>query len=281
MTDSTFHIHLVSDASGELADLVARLSVAQLQDVRAERHIWNVVRTASDVEEVLLGICKDPGPVFHTLLYPDLRDQLDTGCRELKVPCMPVLEPFVQNLAQHFGANIQYRPTQYLRDDDYYRRMEAMRYSLRHDDGQIAEDLHLADMILFGVSRTSKTPLCVYLANLGYKAANVPVIPGIPLPEHTLQVDVPLKVGLTMDPSILSDLRRRRLQQSGWQAPEASYADPLSVARELSEARRLFTQQGWPVVDTTRKSVEEVAGYLIDLLVRRTSRRFSALHQRG
>ncbi len=274
-----FHIHLVSDASGELTDLLARSAIAQLEGVMVERHLWNMVRKTSDVKEVLIGVEKDPGMVLHTVLSRKTRQLLEEGCRALHVKCIAALEPFVEAFAEHFGAPIHYRPTQYLRDNDYYRRMEAMRFSLRHDDGQIAYGLDEADIILFGVSRTSKTPLCVYLANRGYKAANIPVVPGLPLPEYALKVDVPLKVGLTMDPSILADLRRQRLRKSGWQTPDPEYANTSAVAREVAEARRLYLQQGWPVVDTTMRSVEEIAASIIKIFLRRTSRRASALHQ--
>ncbi len=275
MQTRLYHIHLVSDASGELTDLMARSSIAQLENVSAERHLWNMVRYPRDVEEVLAGIDADPGFVLHTMLIPDLRAMLEDGCAQRNIPCMAALTPLVEGLSEFWEAPVHYRPTQYTRDKEYYRRMDAMRFSLQHDDGQLGRELHKADMILFGVSRTSKTPLCVYLANRGYKAANFPVVPNVPLPEDALSVDVPLRVGLTMDPSILAELRKQRLGKSGWWHSETAYVDSLQVSYEVREARQMYVKHGWPVVDVTMKSVEEIAAKIIQLYVRRTSRKAS------
>ncbi|MGF1641688.1 MAG: pyruvate, water dikinase regulatory protein [Rhodospirillales bacterium] len=258
-----FHLHLVSDASGEVSDLLARAVVAQLHDVQAERHLWNMVRDQSRVEEVLAGIAAAPGFVLHTVVEEVTRRALEAGCVRLRVPHMAVLEPFVDALAGHLGAAVHYRPAaRHVRDGDYFRRIEAMRFILHHDDGQSVEDLDDAEIVLVGVSRTSKTPTCIYLANRGYKVANFPVVPGCPLPEPLVRSRKPLFVGLTMDATALARIRRERLDMLK-QNYRTDYADIKAVARELDEARRLFLERRWPVVDVTHKPIEETAAIVL------------------
>jgi regulator of PEP synthase PpsR (kinase-PPPase family) len=258
-----FHLHLVSDASGEISELLARAVVAQLEDVKADRHLWNMVRDQARVEEVLAGIAANPGFVFHSVVETETRRALEDGCRSLGVPSIAILEPFISALARHVGAKINYRPAaRHVRDADYFKRMEAMRFILRHDDGQSVEDLDAAEIVIVGVSRTSKTPTCIYLANRGFKAANFPVVPGCPLPSSLTEVRKPLFVGLTMEPMVLVRIRRERLEMLR-QNYRTDYADIKSVSRELAEARRLFAENGWPVIDVTHKPIEETAATIL------------------
>jgi regulator of PEP synthase PpsR (kinase-PPPase family) len=265
----TFHLHLVSDASGEISELLARAVVAQLEDVKADRHLWNMVRGQVQVDEVLAGVTANPGFVFHTVVETQVRQALENGCRELGVPYLAILEPFVLALARHLDAKICYRPAaRHVRDGDYFKRIEAMRFILQHDDGQAVEDLDNAEIILVGVSRTSKTPTCIYLANRGLKAANIPIVPGCPLPISLARVRRPLIVGLTMEPLMLSRIRRERLEMLK-QNYRTDYADIKAVSRELADARRLFAQHGWPVVDVTHKPIEETAATILQFHKRR------------
>ncbi|MDR3518546.1 MAG: kinase/pyrophosphorylase [Azospirillaceae bacterium] len=264
-----FHLHLVSDATGETINSVARACVAQFDQVTPVEHFWNLVRTGRQLEMVIEGIRDNPGLVMFTLVDAELRRQLQDVCRALQIPCVPVLDPLIAALVSYLGIESQSQPgRQHLLDAEYFGRMDAMDFALTHDDGQAAEELHLADVILIGVSRTSKTPTCIYLANRGIKAANIPLVPGVALPLELAQVSRPLIVGLTKDADRLVQIRRNRLKLLN-QSEQSSYVDPEIVRQELANARRLYSSQGWPVIDVTRRSIEETAAEIMMLLTKR------------
>lgn len=267
-----FHLHLVSDATGETINSVARACVIQFDQVRPIEHFWNLVRTNHQLDLVLEGIEANPGLVMFTLVDASLRRRLQEFCREQQVPCIPVLDPLINALAAYLGRESQSQPgKQHALDAEYFGRMAAMEYTLAHDDGQSSWDLHEADVIVLGVSRTSKTPTCVYLANRGIKAANVPIVPGCPLPAELELVSRPLIVGLTKDPDRLIQIRRNRLRLLN-QGEGSDYVDPDLVKQEVVEARRLYSRKGWPVIDVTRRSIEETAAEIVMLLARRQAR---------
>lgn len=264
-----FHLHLVSDATGETINSVARACVIQFDQVRPVEHFWNLVRTDRQLDMVLEGIHLNPGLVMFTLVDEGLRRRLQEACREIPVPCIPVLDPLINALAAYLGLESQRQPgRQHALDAEYFGRMDAMEFALAHDDGQSGWNLHEADVILLGVSRTSKTPTCIYLANRGIKAANVPVVPGCPLPAELDKVTRPLIVGLTKDPDRLIQIRRNRLKLLN-QNDKSTYVDPEVVRAEVTEARRMYTRRGWPVIDVTRRSIEETAAEIMMLLARR------------
>ena len=227
-----------------------------------------MARTKHAMEVVLDGIKDKPGPVMFTLVDDALRDQLRDGCRRLKVPCISVLDPVIAAFGKFLDAQPLHRiGGQHEMDAEYFQRIEAMDWALAHDDGQRAEEYDLSDVILVGVSRTSKTPTCLYLANRGVKAVNVPYVPGIPLPEVLDRLENALVIGLTNDPKRLVELRRARLallQQEG----ETPYIDPERVRAEITEARRYFTERRWPGIDVTRRSIEETAAAVMAQLAR-------------
>jgi regulator of PEP synthase PpsR (kinase-PPPase family) len=263
------HLHLVSDATGETLNSVARACLVQFEGVDPEEHVWSLVRTKGQMDKVLRGIEEHPGPVLFTLVNTGLRDQLMEGCRRLDVPCIAVLDPVIHRLATWFEVAIRGRPgLQHVLDAEYFERMDAMNFALAHDDGQLTEDLNLADVVLVGVSRTSKTPTCIYLANRGIKAANVPVVPGCPVPPSLLSATRPLVVGLTKDPTQLVQVRRNRLRMIAKDQSETEYVDPESVREEVSMARKLCQRQGWPVIDVSRRSVEETAATIMGYFAR-------------
>jgi len=258
------HLHLVSDATGETLNSVARACLVQFEGIDPEEHVWSLVRTKGQMEKVLRGIGEAPGPVLFTLVNAGLRDQLMEGCRRLEVPCIAVLDPVIHRLATWFEVAIRGRPgLQHALDAEYFERMDAMNFALAHDDGQLTDDLNLADVVLVGVSRTSKTPTCIYLANRGIKAANVPVVPGCPVPPSLLTVTRPLVVGLTKDPTQLVQVRRNRLRMIAKEQGETDYVDPESVREEVSFARKLCQRYGWPVIDVSRRSIEETAATIM------------------
>jgi regulator of PEP synthase PpsR (kinase-PPPase family) len=265
-------LHLVSHASGELVELVARNAVAQLADARVDRNTWKFVRSLGQLPEILVAIAAKPGFVFHSLSAVDLRQSLEEGCSNLHLPCMFVLEPFVSRLAEHFTREVHFRASaRDVIDEDYYRRVEAMKYALSHDDGVGSEALDDADVVLLGVSRATKTPTCMYLASCGVKAANVPLVPGVPLPENIQRLKGPLVVGLTVDPARLARVRKARLESFG-QKGEGDYADFEAISQELREARRMIVRRGWSVIDVTSRSIEQTAGMILDLLAARRKR---------
>lgn len=264
-----FHLHLVSDATGETINSVARACVAQFDQVTPVEHFWNLVRTGRQLEMVIEGIRDNPGLVMFTLVDGNLRRQLQEVCRTLQVPCIPVLDPLINALAAYLGLEAQSQPgRQHTLNAEYFSRMDAMDFALTHDDGQAAAELHEADVVLIGVSRTSKTPTCIYLANRGIKAANIPYVPGVALPAELAELTQPLVVGLTKDADRLVQIRRHRLKLLN-QSEQSSYVDPELVRQELAGARRLYSSHGWPVIDVTRRSIEETAAEIMMLLARR------------
>jgi regulator of PEP synthase PpsR (kinase-PPPase family) len=265
-----FHLHLVSDATGDTVHSVARACLVQFEGAEAIEHIWSMVRTRSQVDRVIAGVGANPGVVLYTLVNETLRGPLVDGCRKLGVPAIPVLDPVIGALASYLGRQSRGLPgQQHLLDSEYFARIDAMTFALNHDDGQSAWGLNEADVVLCGVSRTSKTPTCIYLANRGIKAANVPVVPGMPLPPELFAASRPLIVGLTNDPERLIAVRRNRLQLLHQQTDRTDYTDMDAVREEVAMARRLFTEHHWPVIDVTRRSIEETAAAILKLLARR------------
>ena len=266
----TFHLHLVSDATGETVNSVARACLVQFEEIKPDEHVWSMIRTDAQFYRVLAGIEADPGPVMYTLVKSDYRTALTDLCRRLQLPCVSVLDPAIVALSGYLGIKSRNLPgRQHALDAEYFARIEAIEFALNHDDGQAARNLGEADVVLVGVSRTSKTPTCMYLANRGVKAANVPVVPGCPLPPELLVILAvedggPLVIGLTKDPTRLIQIRRNRIRMLN-QDEHTDYIDPETVKAELAAARRLFSTHDWPVLDVTRRSIEETAAAIMNM----------------
>jgi regulator of PEP synthase PpsR (kinase-PPPase family) len=252
---------------------VARACLVQFDQVEPIQHLWWLVRGQGQVSRVVAGIEMEPGVVLATLMQGTVRALLEEACRQLRVPFIPVLDPVMAALSSYLNVEFGAKPgRQHVLDAEYFARIDAMHFTLAHDDGQLLDGLTDADVVLVGVSRTSKTPTCMYLANRGVKAANIPLIPGMPPPPELLAARHPLIVGLTKEPKSLADIRRSRLRFLN-QRGDTDYADEDRVKQEVSDARRLFAQQGWPVIDVTRRSIEEAAATILQML---TARRDSA-----
>lgn len=261
-----FHVHLVSDSTGETLNAMARAVCARFTNVLPIEHIYALVRSQLQLERALEEIANAPGVVMHTIVAGGLRAALERGCRKLEMPCIAALDPLVSAMSRYLGASLSTRVgAQYALDTDYFNRMDALSYALGHDDGQGGQDLARADVILVGVSRTSKTPTCIYLAHRGVRAANFPLVPGASLPERLNTLTGIPVVGLTVSPDRLVQIRRNRLRSLN-EGRESSYVDSDLVRAEIVEARRLFEREGWPVIDVTRRSVEETAAAVINLL---------------
>ena len=264
-----FHLHLVSNSTGETVHSVARACLVQFDDVQPVEHVWSMVRTRNQIDRVIAGVEANPGVVLFTLVSEQLRQLLQQGCRRLQVSAIPILDPVIGVLASHLHRESRGVPgKQHLLDSEYFARIDAMTFALNHDDGQSGWGLDDADVILVGVSRTSKTPTCLYLANRGIKAANVPFVPGVPLPPELIGAERPLIVGLTNDPERLIQLRRNRLSMLHHDE-STEYTDHDAVRAEVREARRIFAENHWQVINVTRRSIEETAASIMKLLARR------------
>ncbi|HEY1879024.1 MAG TPA: pyruvate, water dikinase regulatory protein [Caulobacteraceae bacterium] len=261
-----FHVHLVSDSTGETLNAMARAVCARFNNVLPIEHIYALVRSQKQLERALGEISEAPGVVLHTIVDQALRSALESGCQNLDMPCIGALDPLVSILSRYLGAPLSTRVgAQYSLDTDYFNRMEALSFALGHDDGQGGPDLTRADVVLVGVSRTSKTPTCIYLAHRGVRAANVPLVPSTPLPASLSALNGVPVVGLTVSPDRLVQLRRNRLRALR-EERDSSYVDSESVRAETIAARRLFDRCGWPVIDVTRRSVEETAAAVINII---------------
>ena len=261
-----FHVHLVSDSTGETLNAMARAVCARFENVLPIEHIYALVRSPRQLERALTDIEEAPGVVIHTIVDDQLRTALEEGVRRLDMPCIAALDPLVSSLQRYLGASISRRVgVQHALDNDYFNRMDALNYAIGHDDGQGGQDLEQADVVLVGVSRTSKTPTCIYLAHRGVRAANVPLVPTRTPPEKLFELKNTLVVGLTISPDRLIQIRRNRLL-SLKEDRESSYIDIVAVREETVKARRLYERQGWPVIDVTRRSVEETAAAVLNLL---------------
>ena len=261
-----FHLHLISDATGETVQAVGRACLAQFEGAKPTEHIWTLVRNERQIEEVIKGIEQNLGFVLFTMVNVDVRKRLQIACRRLQVPCVSVLQPIMSALTDYLQTEEQARPgRQHMLDGEYYERITALDYAMTHDDGQSAWNLEEAQVILVGVSRTSKTPTCIYLANRGIKAANIPIILDVELPKELTTTTTPLVVGLINDERNLLQVRRNRLRMLN-EKNTNNYVDPEVIAREVIFAKRLFTEQNWPVIDISRRSIEETAAGIINLL---------------
>ncbi|NBB52810.1 pyruvate, phosphate dikinase/phosphoenolpyruvate synthase regulator [Rhizobium sp. CRIBSB] len=272
-----FHVHLVSDSTGETLNAMAKATTARFDGVIPIEHIYALVRSTRQMERVLEEVASAPGVVLHTLVDRDLRQQLEDGCRALGMPQIGALDPLVGALSRYLGAALSKRVgAQHALDHDYFNRIAALDYAMAHDDGQgTHEQLETADVVLCGVSRTSKTPTCIYLAHRGIRAANVPLVPGQEDGERLTALKNPLVIGLTVSPDRLVQIRRNRLD--GLNADHASaYVDQEAVRDETVKARRAFERRGWPVIDVTRRSVEETAAAIVNLVSERRTQRLGA-----
>jgi [pyruvate, water dikinase]-phosphate phosphotransferase / [pyruvate, water dikinase] kinase len=263
--ERVFHLHLVSDSTGETLNSVAKATCAQFSDVKTVEHIHALVRSERHLQRVLKIIESHPGVVLYTMMNSELRQELEDRCREMQLPYTAVLDPVLNVLRAHFGSTETHRPGgQHDMDAAYFRRIDAMNYFMAHDDGQNAQELDQADVVLVGVSRTSKTPTSIYLANRGLRPANIPIVANQPLPVDFDTVTQPLIVGLTASPERLVQIRRNRLL-SLKETQETDYINVDSVREETVFARKLFAKYNWPIIDVTRRSIEETAAAILNL----------------
>ncbi len=265
-----FFLHLVSDATGTTLLGLSRAVLAQFEDIDPNQKFWPLVRTERQLERVIGKISDNPGPVIFTFVNEKMRMRLQERCDELGVPCVAVLDPIIHSLSTYLGTHAKGVPgLQHAMDDAYFKRVAAVDFAMRFDDGKCLKGLKKADVVLVGVSRTSKTPTSIFLARRGIKAANIPLVPGVPVPDEYFRLENPLYVGLTADPMRLKQLRQTRLRADKNEAAaftENTYLDETKIEEEVRQARRLFSDHHWPVIDVTKRSIEETAAEIMALI---------------
>ena len=269
-TGSFFHLHLVSDATGETLTTVARAATAQYTKMSPVEHVYPLVRTQKQLDRALTEIEEAPGIVLYTLLEEDLVKRLEDHCRELSLPCLSILGPVLQLMRSYLGTETSHRVgAQHTLNAEYFKRIDALNYTMLHDDGQHIDELEQADVVLVGVSRTSKTPTSIYLANRGVKTGNVPLVPGIMVAPQVEELAHPLVVGLYASPERIVQIRQNRLLGLKSHQDDDQYIDRKAVAEEVTLSRRLCAKHNWPIIDVTRRSIEETAAAVLKLLAER------------
>ena len=260
------HLHLLSDSTGETLENIAKAGLAQFDGVETIKHFWPMVRSEGHLDRILVEIAQKHGLVLFTIVNGEVRRKLEERCQMLGLPAVAALDPVIDALSQMLGQQAKARPgRQHMLDAAYFDRVEAIQFTIAHDDGIGAEDWEEADIVLVGVSRSSKTPTSIYLANRGYKVANIPLVIEAPPPSSLFSLKNPIFVGLTTSPERLIQVRRNRLLALN-QSPETAYVDQERVSTEVAFARSMFSDNGWPVIDVTRRSIEETAAAVINLL---------------
>ncbi|GGD35484.1 pyruvate, water dikinase regulatory protein [Croceicoccus pelagius] len=259
------HLHLLSDSTGETLEMIAKAALSQFDAVEVERHFWPMVRSQQHLDRIMQEITHFPGLVVFTLVNPDIRRSLEESCAEANMPTVSALDAVTESLSLALGQEQLHRPgRQHQMDEAYFKRVEAIQFTIAHDDGLMWEEWEEADIVLAGVSRTSKTPTSIYLANRGYRVANIPIVKESPPPPNLFRLKRPMVVGLTTSPDRLIQVRRNRLLSLN-QAPETAYVDKEQVEDEVRYARRMAADNNWPVIDVTRRSIEETAAAVINL----------------
>src|SRR5436853_6140257 len=270
---SYFHLHLVSDATGETLTTVARAATAQYTKILPVEHVYPLVRTQKQLDRVLAEIEESPGIVLYTLLDDELIGRLEKHCRDLGLPCLSILGPVLQLLQSYLGTETSHRVgAQHVLNAAYFKRMDALNYTMLHDDGQHVDGLEEADVVLVGVSRTSKTPTSIYPANRGVKTGNVPLVPGITVPPNVEELRRPRVVGLYASPERIVQIRQNRLLGLKAHQDGDQYIDRKAVAEEVAFSRKLCAKHNWPSIDVTRRSIEETAAAVLKLLTERRRR---------
>ena len=259
-------IHLVSDSTGETLRSVGAAAAAQFNQLKYEENVYPSIRSQKNLERVFEKIKANPGIVLCTLIDDETRGQLESFCKKNNLSYHPFMDNIISLIEIETGIKAIKQPgTQHQLDEEYFKRIEALNYTIEHDDGQNIETIEAADIVLVGVSRTSKTPTCIYLANQGIKAANVPLLPGHGLQKEIERLNKPLIVALITTPKNLADIRTKRSLELGLDLKKDKYTNLEDVTKEIEGAKRIFISMGWPIIDTTRRSIEETAAAIMNI----------------
>lgn len=261
--DKIFHVHLVSDSTGETLESMANASLAQFEGVNIKRHFWPMIRSDHQMRRVMEDIAEHNGLVMYTVVNVKIREVLENSCQALGLPTLPILDPAISMLGSYFGVKASGKSgRQHALDKDYFARIDALHYTMAHDDGQLSDDLREADIIIVGVSRTSKTPTSIYLANKGFRTANVPFVPDCPMPSALTGDGKQFVVGLTTSPEVLSQIRVNRMRSIN-EDDNTLYTEQDRIKEEVAQCRRYCTNNQFPVIDVSRRSIEETAAAIL------------------
>jgi [pyruvate, water dikinase]-phosphate phosphotransferase / [pyruvate, water dikinase] kinase len=276
VTASFFHLHLVSDSTGETLTTIAKAASVQYPQIKAIEHVYPLVRTQRQLDRVMQEVESAPGIVLYTVVNSELTVALEKKCRQLQVPALHVLEPIMKVFESYLGApQTPVVAGQHILDADYFKRIDALNFTMAHDDGRLPEDLSQADIVILGISRTSKTPTSIYLAQRGFKTTNLPLVPGVPLPEALSQPHSAFVLGLMASPDRIAEIRRNRVRFLADRSLDG-YVDREQIAEEVLHSKRLCAKNKWPVIDVTRRSIEETAATIIKLYHDREARQAEA-----
>ncbi|MEO0329307.1 MAG: pyruvate, water dikinase regulatory protein [Pseudomonadota bacterium] len=261
-----FHLHLISDSTGETIIAAARAVTSQYHSRQAIEHVYPLIRNRRQLDGVIEAISKDPGIVLYTIADNEVTDYLEEQCKEIGIPSVSVLEPIFQTFQSYLGKPIKrVVGAQHVLDTEYFKRIDALNFTMLHDDGVVPEDVEEADLFLLGISRTSKTPTSIYLANRGIKTANIPLVPGMELPDAVINAKHPLIVTLVASVDRVQQVRQNRLLELNAAGYSDGYADRAAISEELATARKLANRHGWPMIDVSRRSIEETAAAVLAL----------------
>lgn len=267
------NVHLVSDSTGETLNAVLRAVAPLFDGVTPLEHSYYLVRSRRQLDRVLSEVEAFPGVVLFTIASHELRDVLEAHCKALNIPALPLLDQVLTMWEHHLKIRAGEKTgSKQALDENYFRRIDALNYTMLHDDGQMVAEFNQAEVVLVGVSRTSKTPTSIYLANRGIRTANFPLVPKAPIPPQLMELKKPLIVGLKISPDRVIAIRRNRLLSLNADAT-STYVDEDAVREEITDANRLYERQGWPVIDVTRRSIEETSAAILNLLADREARR--------
>ena len=265
--DKTYEVYLISDSTGETLDRIFLALQAQFSKFKYKSHQYAFTRTENQIMKILEICKKNKDPIIlYTIVDARLVQFLATKSKEENIPCYGVLDDLISRFSKLLHKKASHIPSgQHDIGQDYYKRIEAIQYTMNHDDGKVTTDIETADVVLLGVSRTSKTPTSIYLANRGYKTCNIPVINNNSIPmKLTKNPKTPCVIGLTVEPSRLLDVRKNRMNFMNEKRP-SSYTDIEKIKSELEMAKNIFKKYSWPIIDVTRKSVEETAASIIKI----------------
>ena len=264
MQNTLFHIHLVSDSTGETLQAMTNAALAQFKDISVKKHHWPLIRTSTQMTRVVEQINENPGLIMYTLVNKEIRSSLIDAAMDKNLVTLSVMDPVINLLGSFFGAKALRKPgLQHIMDTEYFERIDAVQYTMAHDDGQLPEDSEDADIIIVGVSRTSKTPTSIYLANKGFRTINIPFVPNCPLPDSLFKTSDKFVVGLTTSPERLVHIRTNRLR-SIKENEETDYTNIDLIKEEVVACKKLCAKNKWPVIDVTRRSIEETAAAILN-----------------
>ncbi|NOZ29470.1 MAG: kinase/pyrophosphorylase [Chloroflexi bacterium] len=262
-------IFVVSGGAGASGSQVVRTALAQFPDAHVHITVVAHVRTREEIEEAAAQAASSRALIVHTLVDPTLRRAMYAAARERHVVAIDLMGPLLTHLTELIGQEPAGQPGLYRQlNQSYLQRIEAIDFTVQHDDGRRANELDQAEIVLVGVSRVSKTPLSIYLSTRGWKVGNVPIVLNAPLPPKLFELDPGRVIGLTLRPDRLAAIRRQRAQRIT-DKPIGDYANPETIAHELAYAHEQFQRGGWPVLDMTHKSIEEAAAEVVALVTQR------------